>query len=132
MEHGACNVIYVDRRAHDEHIKRETLSSSLIARTSTGNVGQSYFALGKAPPAEVHANVESILTIFSEGKTKTPIVKPNANPMLTHSTSLHLWLRQIVSVPNHPAGRQLQHTNLCHSRRPIRRRIALKTPIART
>lgn len=68
MEHGACNVIYVDRRAHDEYVKRETLSDSLIARTSTGNVGQSYFALGKTPPAEVHANVEAILSVFNEGK----------------------------------------------------------------
>ncbi|KAJ4345166.1 3',5'-cyclic-nucleotide phosphodiesterase [Ascochyta clinopodiicola] len=66
MEHGACNVIYVDRRVHDEHVRRETLSSSLIARTSTGNVGQSYFALGKPPPVEVHANVEAILSIFNE------------------------------------------------------------------
>jgi len=66
MEHGVCNVIYVDRRANDEHVKRETLSSSLIARTSTGNVGQSYFALGKAPPIEVHTNLEAILSIFNE------------------------------------------------------------------
>jgi hypothetical protein len=68
MEHGVCNVIYVDRRANDEHVRRETLSSSLIARTSTGNVGQSYFALGKAPPIEVHTNLEAILSIFNEGK----------------------------------------------------------------
>ncbi|KAF3045622.1 3',5'-cyclic-nucleotide phosphodiesterase [Didymella heteroderae] len=66
MEHGACNVIYVDRRANDEYVKRETLSDSLIARTSTGNVGQSYFALGKTPPVEVHANVEAILSVFNE------------------------------------------------------------------
>ncbi|KAH7078324.1 hypothetical protein FB567DRAFT_132558 [Paraphoma chrysanthemicola] len=66
MEHGMCNVIYIDRRAHDEHVKRETLSDSLVARTSTGNVGQSYFALGKTPPVEVHANVEAILSMFNE------------------------------------------------------------------
>ncbi|KAF1934124.1 HD-domain/PDEase-like protein [Didymella exigua CBS 183.55] len=66
MERGACNVIYVDRRANDEYVKRETLSDSLIARTSTGNVGQSYFALGKTPPAEVHTNVEAILSVFNE------------------------------------------------------------------
>jgi 3',5'-cyclic-nucleotide phosphodiesterase len=66
MEPGACNVIYVDRRANDEHIKRETLSESLLARTRRGNVGQSYFALGRAPPVEVHANVETILSIFDE------------------------------------------------------------------
>ncbi|KAH4995035.1 hypothetical protein HBI76_009460 [Parastagonospora nodorum] len=66
MEHGMCNVIYTDRRANDEHVQRETLSDSLVARKSTGNVGQSYFALGKTPPAEVHANVEAILSMFNE------------------------------------------------------------------
>jgi hypothetical protein len=68
MEHGACNVIYIDRRASDEHVRRETLSSSLAARTTTGNVNQGYFALSKPPPGEVHANVESILSIFNEGE----------------------------------------------------------------
>lgn len=68
MEHGMCNVVYLDRRANDEHVRRETLSDSLVARTSTGSVGQSYFALGKAPPAEVHANVEAILSMFNEGR----------------------------------------------------------------
>lgn len=66
MEHGVCNVVYIDRRANDEHVRRETLSDSLVARTSTGNVNPSYFALGKTPPAEVHANVEAILSMFSE------------------------------------------------------------------
>ncbi|KAF2691942.1 HD-domain/PDEase-like protein [Lentithecium fluviatile CBS 122367] len=66
MEHGACNVIYIDRRANDEHVRRESLSSSLAARTTTGNVNQGYFGLGKSPPVEMHANVESILTIFNE------------------------------------------------------------------
>jgi hypothetical protein len=67
MEHGMCNVVYLDRRANDEHVRRETLSDSLVARTSTGNVGQSYFAVGKTPPAEVHTNVEAILSMFNEG-----------------------------------------------------------------
>ncbi|KAH7381693.1 hypothetical protein BKA66DRAFT_570817 [Pyrenochaeta sp. MPI-SDFR-AT-0127] len=66
MEHAACNVIYIDRRANDEHVRKETLSKSLVARTSTANVGQSYFALGKASPPEVHANVEAILAMFNE------------------------------------------------------------------
>ncbi|KAF9735487.1 cyclic nucleotide phosphodiesterase [Paraphaeosphaeria minitans] len=67
MEHGACNVIYIDRRANDEHVRRETLSSSLVARTSTGNVPQGYFpGPAKAPPPQVHTNVESILSIFNE------------------------------------------------------------------
>lgn len=66
MDNGACNVIYIDRRANDEHVRKETLSKSLVARTSTGNVGQSYFALGKTSPREVHDNVEAILTMFNE------------------------------------------------------------------
>jgi hypothetical protein len=68
MEHGMCNIVYLDRRANDEHVRRETLSNSLVARTSTANVGQSYFGLGKTPPAEVHANVEAILSMFNEGR----------------------------------------------------------------
>jgi 3',5'-cyclic-nucleotide phosphodiesterase len=68
MENGACNVVYIDRRANDEHVRKETLSKSLVARTSTGNVGQSYFAQGKMSPREVHDNVEAILTISTEGK----------------------------------------------------------------
>jgi hypothetical protein len=72
MEHGTCNVIYIDRRANDEHVRRETLSKSLVARTTNGSVGYNYFSLGKTPPAEVHANVEAILSMFSEGKLRTP------------------------------------------------------------
>ena len=70
MEHGACNVIYIDRRANDEHVRKETLSNSMVARTSAGNVGQSYFVLGKASPPEVHGNVEAILSMFNEGKLR--------------------------------------------------------------
>ncbi|KAH7126763.1 hypothetical protein B0J11DRAFT_432433 [Dendryphion nanum] len=66
MDHGACNVIYIDRRANDEHVRTETLSSSLAARTSTGNVIQSYFGVAKAPPADISTNVEAILSMFNQ------------------------------------------------------------------
>ena len=69
MEHGACNVIYIDRRANDEFVRRDTLSSSLAATTSTGNVNQGYFNLAKTPPAEIHGNVESILSTFNQGQS---------------------------------------------------------------
>lgn len=68
MEHGACNVIYIDRRANDEHVRRESLSNSLAARTTTGSVAPGYFGFAKTPPAEIHSNVEAILSTFSEGK----------------------------------------------------------------
>ncbi|KAF1841503.1 HD-domain/PDEase-like protein [Cucurbitaria berberidis CBS 394.84] len=66
MEHGACNVIYIDRRANDEHVRKETLSKSLVARTGTQNAGQSYFVLGKTSPPEVTDNVEAILSMCNE------------------------------------------------------------------
>lgn len=67
MEHGACNVIYIDRRANEEHVRTETLSSSLAARTSTGNVIQSYFGLNKSPPVDITTNLEAILSMFAQG-----------------------------------------------------------------
>lgn len=67
MEPRACNVIYIDRRANDEQVRRESLSDSLSARTSTGSVSQGYFGVGKAPPAEIHTNVETILSTFNQG-----------------------------------------------------------------
>ena len=72
MDHGACNVVYIDRRANDEHVRKENLSKSLVARTSTGNVGQSYFAVGKTSPREVHDNVEAMLSISTEGTMRAP------------------------------------------------------------
>ncbi|KAF2205919.1 HD-domain/PDEase-like protein [Delitschia confertaspora ATCC 74209] len=65
MEQVPCNVIYIDRRANDEVVRRETLSNSMVARTST-SFSQGYFNLGKPAPVEVHSNVEAILSIFNE------------------------------------------------------------------
>lgn len=66
MEHGACNVIYIDRRANDEHVRTESLSSSLAARTSTGSVLQSYFGLTKTPSVDITTNLEAILSMFAQ------------------------------------------------------------------
>lgn len=86
MEHGACNVVYIDRRANDEHVRKETLSKSLVARTTTQNVGQSYFAMGKTSPREVHDNVEAMLSISTEGT-----MRPARTPMPTNTSySPHL------------------------------------------
>lgn len=90
MEHGACNVVYIDRRANDEHVRKGNLSKSLVARTSTGNVGQSYFAMGKTSPREVHDNVEAMLSISAEGTMRAmpappppmPCAPPNTDPLV--------------------------------------------------
>jgi len=71
MAEGACNVIYLDRRAKDEHVWKDTLSDSLVAKSSNG-FAQSYLGVGKPPPVEVHANVDAILSIFNEGKSQYP------------------------------------------------------------
>jgi 3',5'-cyclic-nucleotide phosphodiesterase len=68
MEHGACNVVYTNRRAYDEHVRKETLSRSLIAQSATGTAPQGYFPNGKSPPADMNSNVELILSIFNQGK----------------------------------------------------------------
>lgn len=119
MEHGACNVVYIDRRANDEHVRKETLSKSLVARTTTtGNVGQSYFALGKTSPREVHDNVEAILSISSEG---------SLSAICTHiltdaSNSTHLQHRPRLPTEDPSAYRlhQIQHSDLCHNRHTVR------------
>jgi hypothetical protein len=67
MDHGACYVIYLDRRANDEHVQRETLSQSLAARTSKGSFSGSYFNTLKPSSQEVRNNVEAILSLFNEG-----------------------------------------------------------------
>jgi hypothetical protein len=75
MEHGACNVIYIDRRANDEHVRRESLSNSVAARTSTGSfLPTSYFSAMKVPPQEVHSNVETLLSAFNEGKLRAALL----------------------------------------------------------
>jgi hypothetical protein len=118
MEHGACNVVYIDRRANDEHVRKETLSKSLVARTTTGNVGQSYFAIGKTSPREVHDNVEAILSISNEGSSSHSYMHALTNP----HNSTHLQHRQGLSTEGHPACRvhQIQHPYFCHNRHSIR------------
>lgn len=91
MEHGACNVIYIDRRANDEHVRRESLSNSLATRTSTGSVPHGYFNLGKSPPAEVQANVETLLSTFNEGMFSTTSSPDKFVSDLNNSSHLRIW-----------------------------------------
>ncbi|KAF1832752.1 HD-domain/PDEase-like protein [Decorospora gaudefroyi] len=100
MEHGACNVVYIDRRANDEHVRKETLSKSLVARTSTGSVGQSYFALGKSSPREVHDNVEAVLSISAEVhicSTGRACLKKLTH--LLETTKAHIPTFVIIDIP---------------------------------
>ncbi|KAF2399452.1 HD-domain/PDEase-like protein [Trichodelitschia bisporula] len=64
MDHGACNIIYIDRRAQDELVRREAV---LATRASDASDTPEYFKLDSSHlPVEVQSNIESILGIFNE------------------------------------------------------------------
>ncbi|KAH7049256.1 hypothetical protein B0J12DRAFT_711040 [Macrophomina phaseolina] len=68
MDHGACSVIYLDRRAHPERLRRDNVLASLNARDARGAVSSpGYFNFAKSTSThEVLANVETLLSIFHE------------------------------------------------------------------
>lgn len=68
MEHGACNVIYLDRRANEEHVRRDHTASSLAARASADTQSLNYFTPARATNAEVRGNVNAILAFFNESE----------------------------------------------------------------
>jgi CheY-like chemotaxis protein len=69
MEHGACNVIYLDRRANEEYVRRDQAASSLAARASADTQSLNYFTPSKPTNAEVRENVNAILAFFNEGES---------------------------------------------------------------
>ncbi|KAF1815717.1 HD-domain/PDEase-like protein [Eremomyces bilateralis CBS 781.70] len=68
MEHGACNVIYLDRRAQEGRVGRDDFKSmqSPPKRRSSGSDSLGYFKLAPATSAEVVSNLENILSTFHE------------------------------------------------------------------
>ncbi|KAK8235232.1 hypothetical protein HDK90DRAFT_237370 [Phyllosticta capitalensis] len=66
MDHGACNVIYVDRRAHPERVRRDNVAAGMNARDARSASSQGYFNIRKADTVEVLSNVETLLSIFNE------------------------------------------------------------------
>ena len=71
MDHGACNVVYLDRRAREnETIKRDMTASHPISGasgTSSPRPSPGYFDLGRGRVEEVQANLQAILSTFHEG-----------------------------------------------------------------
>ncbi|TID20831.1 HD-domain/PDEase-like protein [Venturia nashicola] len=67
MDHGACNIIYLDRRAREELVRRDSLLANR-AGDASGHVNPSdYFsAADEQLPVEVRSNLESLLSIFNE------------------------------------------------------------------
>lgn len=70
MDNAACNVVYLDRRASEERVRRESLSSWLEAKRNPEQNAPGYFNLGQSNPKDVYSNVEAVLSVFNEGKPK--------------------------------------------------------------
>ena len=71
MDHGACNVIYLDRRAQAKTLRRDSVfpenRSNASGLPSPQGNGNSYFEPTSKLPAELQNNVQSILCTFNEG-----------------------------------------------------------------
>lgn len=68
MDHGACNIIYLDRRAREELVRRDSLLAARAGDVSNDANQAGYFrAEDEQLPMEVRSNLESILSIFNEG-----------------------------------------------------------------
>ncbi|KAI9702691.1 MAG: 3',5'-cyclic-nucleotide phosphodiesterase [Bogoriella megaspora] len=67
MDRGACNVVYLDRRAREnETLRRDALSISSASGPSSPRPAPGYFDLGRGRAGEVQANLQAILSIFNE------------------------------------------------------------------
>lgn len=70
MEHGACNVVYLDRRASEETVRKDSVMSREETTEPKPREELEYFKLELRQPqhtAEIMNNIESILSTFNEG-----------------------------------------------------------------
>ena len=68
MEHGACNVIYVDKRARDELVRKDLASQTgPNNKTRDKSDGSETKVQHQQPAAEIAATVTAILMTFNEG-----------------------------------------------------------------
>lgn len=72
MDHGACNVIYLDRRAQAKTVRRDSVFPD--SRTSNASMpspqspqDDEYFEVASRLPDELQNNIQSILCTFNEG-----------------------------------------------------------------
>jgi 3',5'-cyclic-nucleotide phosphodiesterase len=73
MEHGACNIVYLDRRASEETVRKDSVMSREEVKQPEYS-GPEYFKLELREPQhtnEITNNIESILSTFNEGNSLT-------------------------------------------------------------
>lgn len=68
MDHGACNVIYVDKRAQEEVIRRDALASSKAAQAGASKTAPGYFDALASHSEDIYSSLEALLTVFEEGE----------------------------------------------------------------
>jgi len=74
MDHGACNVIYLDRRAREELVRKEFPGPHPdVSDNATGKDSLNYFKTDVSAHDEVNNNIRHILSTFSQGESQYPI-----------------------------------------------------------
>jgi hypothetical protein len=68
MDHGACNVIYLDRRAREELVRKEFPAARLETH-SASDKDSSYFRQEITGQDEVNINLHSLFSTFTQGKS---------------------------------------------------------------
>jgi hypothetical protein len=101
MERAACNIIYLDKTAREEIVRRPSTSSASGPRTSSGSDLLDYSKADSGQhQAEIQTTLESILSTFSTGKHRsrgnTP-TKRKVRPNLTLRSAC-LSFRWIMSL----------------------------------
>ncbi|KIW00100.1 hypothetical protein, variant [Verruconis gallopava] len=68
MDHGACNVIYLDRRAQAKTVRRDSVfpNSETSNASMPSSQDEDYFDIPSRLPEELRNNIQSILTTFNE------------------------------------------------------------------
>jgi hypothetical protein len=70
MEHAACNVIYLDKRAREDTVRRASTASGFGPRSGDAAGVPDYFKQDAGSHvAEIQATLDSILSTFSASKS---------------------------------------------------------------
>ncbi|KAF2837988.1 HD-domain/PDEase-like protein, partial [Patellaria atrata CBS 101060] len=67
MDHGACNVIYLDKRAKEALVRKDSASTLVSGSPQSSTLeGSGYFNSGKTQSEELQSNIDMILSLFNE------------------------------------------------------------------
>jgi hypothetical protein len=104
MEHAACNVVYVNRRAKDQIVHRGSIPGAVSVTLSNG----SDIADSKSD-TEINSTIESILSAFTTGMTLSfSLLMAFLTQQFTSFLLDHrVWLRSQIWIMSQETMRQL-------------------------